>query len=421
MERSWLRFLDVCPEDPAVPMMMLAQLAWAPWSSLPEMGRVGAVVAATSGMMKTSLSGLVLMAQSRTFVAGKGIEPPVTIDMRGNTSTAFGTDLKLYSLSGLVALVDDWFAGKMTAKEIHDAWVRLGLIGSRSATGVGPTRGGYRNGKGALAKSSYPRSCVLATAEDLPEEEQHASEIARYVALRMDHAPDVRVLTEVQSSGRSMSRAHATMIQWGLRDLTAPIRAKAWGDDVVNGWRFTGHTRVGIAYERMLAGAFLVAEALEQHTSIGGQGMRMLAAEVFETAARDQARRAGMRDGQQIARDPVRLWIKHFREMIIGDPLWVAAPELASENQDSEQPEYRVPKIPGFGPASVGWRQMGQSGGWGPAGRGEPIGAAYVAQDRGRTPWRKVILRTPAARFDALHDEIVRRVRSVDGWSMPAS
>ncbi|MET7303608.1 hypothetical protein [Embleya sp. NPDC005575] len=416
--------LDVAPHDPAMPYALLSQLAWAPWSGIREYGPVAVAVAGETGARKTAVCGLSVAAQSQTFSGGPGVEVPVTVKMRGNQSTVFGVDQVLYHLGGLVTVVDDYFAGKMSTKDVADGWKRLSLIGDNAATGVGPLRGGYRNGTPTIAKTSFPRSCLLVTAEEFPDEEHHGSEIGRYVALRMRGAVNTDVLSRMQANGRRLSRAHATMIQRGLADLTLPAQAKAWAQEAMENWRFEGHNRVQYGYLRLLAGWWLMT----RHAGVIGldpDSLRADAVQVLGDAAADQARRNGLISGRQLARDPITLWTKHLREMITGDPYWIASDQLATQSQDTPdteaQAEYRVPNVPNFGPAAMGWRQMGQSGGWSPAGRGEPIGAVHARKVEGRAPWRDVILRMPAGRFNAIHEEIGRRSRSIDGWGLPSS
>ncbi|MFC9916347.1 hypothetical protein [Streptomyces sp. NPDC127197] len=413
-------FLETAPDDPAVPVAMLAQLMWAPWSSINELGKVHIVLAASTGHRKTSLAGGIVAAQSRHYTGGPGVEVPVAVKMRGNQSTVFGTDLKLHLLNGMVGVVDDYFAGQMTPKEVHQAWVRFGLIADNAATGAGGTRGAYRNGRQTLAKNVYPRCCVLATAEDLPEEAEHGSEVARYVALRMEgRGLNLEALSRLQAQSRALSRAHATMIQRGLRDLELPRKGLAWATEATTRWNFAGHNRVEQNYRKLMAGAWLLAQHLES-AGLGGQWFLEYADEHLREAAMAQARRNGVVDGKQVARDPVWLWLREAREVLAGKPFWLAAPERkAASAENGGEPEYQVPSVPGFGPSSMGWRQIGQAGGWAVVGQGDPLGAVHVQQDTGRTPWRPVVWRMRATMFARLHDEIVRRVRE-RGWSIPA-
>lgn len=419
-----LRILDTVPDQPYVPMALLCQLAWAPWSGLPDLGRIPVVLAGDTGLRKTALTGLIVAAQSQSFVGGEGVEVPVTVKMRGNQSTVFGADQALHALGGTVAVVDDYFAGRMTQKEIDEGWKRLSLLGDNSVTGSGGTRGGYRNGRSVLARNVFPRSCILATAEELPDEYQRGSEVARYAALKLSSQLDNDVLSEVQASARACSRAHAAMVQHGLGNLDAPRRGLAWATEQVSQWEFGGHSRVRQGYIKLLAGGYLVGQAL-QRAGIDPSGFLTEASDQLRAAADDQARRSGMRNGHQVARDPVRLFVRHFGQMLAADPYWLATAERAKDvrldgGEVNEHPEFQPPSIEGYGPSAVGWRQIGQSGGWTPAGRGDPLGAVYIATGVGRTPWRPVILRMPAARWDQVCDDIARRVRALEGWSMPA-
>src|SRR5690606_25117644 len=128
----------------------LSQLAWAPMSALPDLGRVAVMIAGETGFKKTAGAAVTIAAQSSTWVGGEGIEVPATVKMRHNQRTVFGLDQALHPLSGLVGLVDDWFAGDMAPKEITTQWTRMSALADNMATGSGGTRGGYQNGKGIL-------------------------------------------------------------------------------------------------------------------------------------------------------------------------------------------------------------------------------------------------------------------------------
>lgn len=411
-----LRVLDLTPDQPAIGLTILAQLAWAPWSALPDLGRVAVMLAGESGLGKTAIAGAaVVAAQSSTFQPVAGVDPAVPVKMRGAQATVFGVDKVLMPLSGLVGIVDDWFADKMSGKEIGEQWKRLSLIGDNMATGAGGTRGGYRNGRSFLAKSQFPRCCVLATAENLPDEAKHASATARYVALKMESAPDLDVLTEIQANPRALSRAHAGMIRAGLRDPQRAYKALEWGKATVESWEYVGHRRVLYGYARIAAGAWLLAERARELSGVDPSAMLAYASETLRGALIDQTRRAGLRNGRDMSRDAVRLFVRRFREALAAGTLWAAAPERP---ELSEEGTYLPPSLPSHGAHALGWRQVG--GRLTPAGSGDPIGSVIVANGTGRPPWRPVVLRMRATRWRDVAEHVSERVLHADGWSLPA-
>lgn len=416
-------FLDVYPSNPAVPWAMLAQLVLAPWSSLPGVGRVAVVTAGDTGIGKSAIAGILTAAQSREFTPTKERAHEATTGVRHAKASKIGVDRVLYPLNGMLAVVDDFFAGKLTRRDVDEQWRLLSSIGDSAATGSGGVKG-TREGVGVRI-DRFPRSCVLANAEDLPEEAERGSEVARYVALRMEEDARWSTLDELQGNVRALSRAHATMIQRGLADLDAPRRAVEWARERVAGWRVGGHNRARQGYTQLMAGAYLFAQHCGAALYIDPANVIADAETDLQAAAAAQAARVGMVGGRQLAREPGHLFVKHFREMIAGDPWWLAGVDTSGGENDPST--YRPPVIPGHSPAAVGWRQTGTPGagydaGWQAIGRGAPLGSVTVREpgSGGRPPWRPVVLTLPAAGFDRVAELVARRVRDADGWSLPA-
>jgi len=416
-------FLDVYPSNPAVAWAMLAQLVLAPWSSLPGVGRVAVVTAGDTGIGKSAIAGILTAAQSREFTPTKERAHEATTGVRHAKASKIGVDRVLYPLNGMVTVVDDFFAGKLTRRDVDTQWQLLSSIGDSAATGSGGVKG-TREGVGVRI-DRYPRSCVLANAEDLPEEAERGSEVARYVALRMEEDARWSTLDELQGNVRALSRAHATMIQRGLADLDAPRKAIAWARDRVADWKVGGHNRARQGYVQLMAGAYLFAHHLADAVQLDPEHTIADAERDLQAAAAAQAARVGMVGGRQLAREPGRLFVKHFREMIAGDPWWLAS--VDTSGGDDAPSTYRPPVIPGHSPAAVGWRQTGTPGagydaGWQAIGKGAPLGSVSVREpgSGGRPPWRSVVLMLPASNFDRIAEHVTRRVRDTDGWSLPA-
>lgn len=419
---TYLAFLDTCPGNPSIPWAMLAQLALAPWAALPGVGRPALVLAGDTGVGKSALGGVITAAQSRTFCPTKEDAHCATTGVRHAKSSKIGIDRTLYPLNGMVAVVDDFFAGKLRSRDVDAQWQLLSTIGDSAATGSGGVKG-TKDGLG-IRSDRYPRACVMANAEDLPEEAERGSEVARFAALRMDTAVRWEVLDAIQANPRAMSRVHATMLAWGLADLDAPRRALAWARERVDGWGVGGHNRARQAYAQLMAGAKIACDHIERALELTPGTLAVDAEQCLAAAAADQAARVGMVGSRQSAREPVGLFVRHFRQMIAGDPWWLAD---ADPDTVGGAMAHRPPTIPGHSPAAVGWRQQGTPDGeygprWQAIGDGDPLGAVRVREPGtpGRMPWRAVTLVIPAVRFDRMIEDVARRVRAVDGWSLPA-
>lgn len=410
---TMLGVLDVLPEQPYVPMALLGQLMWAPWSSDDELGRFATVIAGTTGMRKTALMGLFIAAQSRLFSGGDGIEVPVTVPARHGASSAIGTDRYLYPLRGMVAVVDDLFAGQMNGREIAQGWGYLSQVANNATTGAGGAKGA-RVGNQVRA-SRYPRGCPAFTAEELPDEDQHASEVNRTAAFKLETEMNLDALTQMQAHARGLSRAHAAMIQRGLSDLDAPRRALAWASAEVREWNVAGHNRARAIYSKILAGLKLYADHLQDVVEINPAPLLAEWSDALAEGADQQAHRCGMSHGTQDARDHVRLFTKHFLDLV-GRDFWMADKAKAvPDPKFGGDATFQPAEIPGgYSPGVQGWRQNGIS--WNPAAPGEPIGAVYVDEGKSRPAWRAVELRMRAGSFTAVYE----RIKEVSEWPMPS-
>jgi hypothetical protein len=407
-----LRLLDLTPGQPEIALALACLLAWAPFSALPELGRAVALVAGETGAHKTAMAGALIAAQSSTFTGGPGIVDPVTIKMRHNQSTVFGTDKMLYPLSGLVAVIDDLFADQMTERKLAETWERLSAIADNAATGSGGTRGGYRNGKGILAAGAYPRSSLLATAERLPGEDRHVSATARLAVLALDSPVSLPALSEVQASARAMSRAHAAMISASLPDASRNREALAWGQQEARSWKIDGHSRTVYGYARLLAGAHLIGARLADFEHDPAPFLKD-SADLLRKAATDQARRSGIRNGRDMAQDSVRLFARYLREALGSGAVWLAAPKMRGR-------DYLPPDIPGHGPHAVGWRQTaGELSGMVPP-AGAPAGAVFVREpgSAGKPPWRPVTARMRPAEWQRVFDAVARLALAASGFPL---
>ncbi|THJ71155.1 hypothetical protein E7Y31_15430, partial [Candidatus Frankia alpina] len=426
---SLFRFPALVPDDPAVGITLVSLLAYAPWAGLPEtdtlpgVGHLAVMLAGTSGLRKTAMAALVLAAQSSTYRPAKGKPVTATVRLRHGAknggSSAIGAQRTLWALSGLSALVDDAFAEELTAPEIHGQWIELsGLADSMAEqnSGVKATRTGS-----GLMPSRYPRCCLLATAEDLPDEDRHVSGVARWFALKTESSVDLATLTEMQANVRALSRAHARIVQDTLADLDIPRRAVAWAEEQVSGWDTSNaHSRAAQNAVFTLAGWRLLTWAGERAGLTDMDSWTAWGAEKIHTAMDAQARRGGIVGNTQAARDPVKLFLRRFREALTDGTWYLAAPERADDG--AAMPPTA---IPGYGPAAVGWRQGSRvtADGFGPAtqwfttGRGDPLGAVRVKKPgtRGPRPFAPAMLVMRATLWDDVVRTVARRARERDG------
>jgi len=419
---TFARVLDTVPGNPVAALAVLCALAWSPWSVLADAGRVAVVLAGNSGACKTAIAGLTVQAQSSSYVGGKGVEVPAAVKLRGNQSTTFGADVLLHSLRGMLALADDAFAGIQTAKDVQAAWQRVSLMADNMATGTGGLRGNFRNGRGGMAPQRFPRCSLLFTAEELTDEARRHSEVARVAAFPTGPLADVdlAVLSQVQASGRQLSRAHAAFVQRLIGRPASVLAALERSGELVGEWE--GHPRSAQTYRRLLGGAVLLDEYFRS-AGVGRPEFLEDASSLFREAAADQGRRSGVRGGRQTARDPVRMFGKHLRAVLSTGSRFVAHTERGPDG------EARCPRVPHHSPAALGWRQAGDGepagpgerkfGGWSPAALGAPLGMARVAAETGRHPWQTVTLVMRSADFPALAEELSARCQAEEGHGLP--
>ncbi|THJ75121.1 hypothetical protein [Candidatus Frankia alpina] len=422
------RFPALVPDDPAVGITLVSLLAYAPWAglggtdALPGVGHLAVMLAGTSGLRKTAMAALVLAAQSSTYRPAKGKPVTATVRLRHGAknggSSAIGAQRALWSLAGLSALVDDAFAEELTDGEVHSQWIELsGLADSMAEqnSGVKATRVGS-----GLMPSRYPRCCILATAEDLPDEERHVSGVARWFALKTESAADLAVLTEMQANVRALSRAHTRIVRDTLVDLDIPRHAVAWAEEQAAGWDTSNaHGRAVQNATFTLAGWRLLTWAGERAGLGEMDAWTSWGAEQIHAAMDAQARRGGMIGQAQAARDPVILFLRRFREALTDGTWYLATPERADDGA-------AVPPtaIPGYGPAAVGWRQgvrvSAEDSQWFAAGRGDPLGAVHIKAPgtAGRAPFAPVMLVMRASVWDDVVRTVRRRARERDGFGI---
>ncbi len=427
------RISGIIPRDPAVGITLVSTLMWAPWAGLPDnrggrLPHLAVMLAGTSGLMKSASVGLLLAAQSRTFVPTDEMAHVAQVKLRHGTknggSSIIGAQRLLYYVPGTAALVDDAMAAKMTASQVDEQYILLSGLADSMAdqnSGVKATRLGQ-----GLKASLYPRSCIVATAEDLPDEEQHVSELARFFALKTEHAADVALLTELQANARALSRAHARTVQDTLSDLDAPFRARAWAKEQMSTWDLTGvHSRVRTNTRCVLAGWHLFCDGVRHAGWGNADEWEAYGLSHVHDAMRAQALRGGMVGVSQIARDPVVLFLRHFRTLL-ADGVWhLAAPERGDDGAAIPPTELGAY---GRGPAAVGWKQAGRSAvdetepaaQWFTQHGGDPLGAVHIKEPGtpGPRQFAPVMLVMKSADWEEVARAVSRRARERDGFGI---
>lgn len=412
---------DLIPGQPYINAVIFGQLAYAPAASVPGFGRVPVILSGESGLGKSSLAMLPVAAQSsRNLYLKKGSEPFAQAKMRHKQSTTFGIDVATYPLNGTVALIDDLFAGKdLTAKDLRDQWVILSGIADNANTGSGGMRGNWRPGGrgGGLAVKRYPRTSPLMTAEILPSEESHVSEVGRLIALSLAEPVNRAALTSLQYAANTgaLARAHSALIRRMLPDFSFTEEAMAWAESVTDEWAIGGHARSVNLYQRTLAGLRMASVFQGEILGFDGRELSESYVELVQEAGQFQSRRSGIQSGRDMSRDHVEMFIRHFRNALGGSDtsLYLADAEMSDDKK-----AYAEPLIPGSNPSAVGWKYG--SLGYYPARSGAPVGAVLIHREGkgGRPPWCPIRAVIPTGEWPRIYDDVKTRVLNAEGFGL---
>ncbi len=399
--------LPVYPETPELPVVLVSELGWAPFSS--DLGRVSITVYGDSGEAgKTSiLDAVIVSAQSATHQAGPEVEGLV-FNCR-NKGTGLGLDQAMHPARGSIVAADDIITRNMSPQELTKALTKLDAILDGIATGSGSPRGGYSRGRASFNVNKAPTGCAAVTAEDIPGEDRLVYPMGRTAAVAITNPADPdqwsKALTTVQEHSREIARAHSRFIVDHLADLEATGRAAfAEFRPVVAGWlrEHGGHKRTVNTYARLAAGWALYArhEARLTGQDPGPREAHGLA--VLRAMFVAQAARSGKILGARPMTDQAELWVRSVSSVLSG-ALYVADPELGPDGL------YQPPR--GLSPAEwprLGWRPRPGQGAlgpvWEPITAGPPVGAVLVRDPEaaGRRPCFDMRLVVRPADFDRL-------------------
>jgi len=416
---------EVYPETEELPVLILAELFWAPAS--PDLGRISALDTGDSGEAgKTSFTdATVVAAQSATHQAGPGVEA-IVFNCR-NKGTALGLDQAMHPARGCVVSADDILTKHMSRADQGKALGKLDSITDSVATGTGAVRGGHRAGRSVFSMNRAPTGCLLVSAEDIPFEDRLVSLMGRMAGVTITNPSDYdqwsKALRVVQDGSREIGRAHSRYIcdllaaKAGISGVAGAALEKYRPD--VTRWhrQHGGHKRTVETYARLAAGWVMGAEHEARITGTGAAERIAYGLTRLEIAFKAQAIRCGKARGARPATDTAELFVRMTHKVLSASPatIYVADAELLPGGL------YQPPQ--GLDPSvwpSLGWRsrEISTSGGgretvWDhPA--GAPAGAVIVHDPSapGRPPRYPVRLLVDTAGLDMLTEAAAQRALS---------
>jgi len=411
---TWWAWRLATTTDPLALLLLIADLAYAPWSSLPGFLRPAVFLDASTGAGKTVLTGLVTGAQSDAFTPTPqdSAAPTGTVESMSNLAAR----AVLNELRGLVAIIDDFFPKGSSTREIQRQIDLLNVIGRGTRSGAGDLK---LTRTGDLRGSKPMRTPILATGEAFTDPKH--SQSARFIHARL--TPDVldleghrergernTGLDAAQANIRGAARAFSGLIVDGLAALAdgdrdrGPYAAQEWAAREVDEWRVPGNNHIPGNYVGVMAGAWLFAERAGAVADLDPAKIRAEFAEAFRRCAIEQGTRSTLRSAvaDRYGRDVAEI-IRLIRNLILdGNRFRLDGPTLG-------QP----PAVPGYALSTFGWREiireyrdhLGEtvtSVSYEPLPRfGNPIGTVHVWQDgkTGRRPTWPSPLTSPVLRL----------------------
>ena len=353
--------LSVTTSDPLVLVLLLSELAYAPWSSLPGFARNAIFLAAPTGLGKTVLSGLVTAWQSDTFVPTVTDSSAVTASV--DRMTGAGAAGILSQLRGLLASLDDFFPLGSSARELQRHAELLNVLGRGIKSGSEDAKA---DRGGALRVGRAMRTPVLATGEKFTD--PTLSQSARYIHAELtadvlalkDHAENSptgrnEALARVQANTADVARAFSALIVDGLGALTdedadrGPHAAQRWAEDEVGSWRLTGNNHLPPNYIGPMTGTYLIAERAGALGIADPSKVRDEFADHLCRCASEQARRSVSRSAiAERYGDVVAEIVRLIRDLILdGHRFRLDGPTLDTH-----------PDVPGYTLPTFGWREI---------------------------------------------------------------
>jgi hypothetical protein len=353
--------LSVTTSDPLVLVLLLSELAYAPWSSLPGFARNAIFLAAPTGLGKTVLSGLVTAWQSDTFVPTVTDSSAVTASV--DRMTGAGAAGILSQLRGLLASLDDFFPLGSSARELQRHAELLNVLGRGIKSGSEDAKA---DRGGALRVGRAMRTPVPATGEKFTD--PTLSQSARYIHAELtadvlalkDHAENSptgrsEALARVQANTADVARALSALIVDGLGALTdgdadrGPHAAQRWAEDEVGSWRLTGNNHLPPNYIGPMTGTYLIAERAGALGIADPSKVRDEFADHLRRCASEQARRSVSRSAiAERYGDVVAEIVRLIRDLILdGHRFRLDGPTLDTH-----------PDVPGYTLPTFGWREI---------------------------------------------------------------
>jgi hypothetical protein len=356
---TWWAWRLATTTDPLAILLLIADLAYAPWSSLPGFLRPAVFLDASTGAGKTVLTGLVTGAQSDTFTPTPqdSAAPTGTVESMSNLAAR----AVLNELRGLVAIIDDFFPKGSSAREIQRQVDLLNVIGRGTKSGAGDLK---LTRTGDLRGSKPMRTPILATGEAFTDPKH--SQSARFIHARL--TPDVldlaghrergernAELDAAQANIRGAARAFSGLIVDGLAALTdgdldrGPLAAQQWAAREVDEWRVPGNNHIPANYVGVMAGAWLFAERAGVVADLDPADVRAEFTEAFRRCAIEQGTRSTLRSAvaDRYGHDVAEI-IRLIRNLILdGHRFRLDGPTIGD-----------YPDVPGYALSTFGWREI---------------------------------------------------------------
>lgn len=246
------QLLDVTPGTPGLGELVLGTVGYSPMSQLSETGGIAAIIYGTTGSLKSVVARLGLQCYAQVW----GREEISTATLREGASTFFGVSQAAYYLPGMYQLFDDGLKGKATPQDVAKFYKFISGMGAMLASKQGRLGGKISHGQSGLLDAHYSRGSFVVTVEALPNAEQQASDLARFIVVSHDgpERNNMELLDALQSKecSQAMNRATCGYVQWLLP------RIQAYCDAVTPAMEYYDkhemHSRVVTTYAKVETG-----------------------------------------------------------------------------------------------------------------------------------------------------------------------
>jgi hypothetical protein len=350
---AWWAVRDIADDgDPGPLLALIAQVASAPWSSLPGMIVPALYIDGESSIGKSALTGLATGWQSDTFT-------PTAVDsdavaMLANSLSVPGARSILAPLRGHVVTVDDFFAKRQTARVHATQNSFIDTFGRDTRSGVADAKS---KRDGDMRDPKIMRAALLLTGEAFPD--PTSSQAARFVrahlaagtlalAAHRDAETRNEAFEQAQASVRMAARAHAAGICYGLADLDRVWEAWHWASDLVDTWRIPGSSHLPSGYAMAMFGARMFALQGGRVGVADPEATSPVFAEHLRAMATAQGNASVVRNAiADRYGAAVETIIKNLRTLILAGTWRFDGPEIGEP-----------PTVPGYPPEAFGYTKV---------------------------------------------------------------